>query len=460
MKTIKKTILIFFFIFILFTSCATNNPVFSHLVLEWLTSFGGQSKDSASYVIPISDGGFAGIGTSESSFPGNPNHGKADILLVKFNSKGEKIWEKLFGGSENDYGQSIIQTQDNGFLICGVTESPDALADEFHPPFFGGKDIWIIKTNSSGIVQWTNTYGGTGDDIGKNIFHSFDSNTFIICGKSDSINGDFGYLQNHGKFDGIIFDIQADGGEVIQKIRIGGSQDDEIVKVVEGKYRVFFGNTNSSEILFWHPGYDLLGKPNPDIWLGIYNDNSGIISQNCLGGSESDLFSDAVTDPNDNSGFLVLSSTKSHDGDLSSSQKDKNSDPHSSWWIFNISILGPSDNSNFIINWQLEKDFGLLNEDCLTRSGIALSDGYLIFGISIPNGVFDIRRVSNRFLKMDFSGNEIWTDRYRNVLPTEIKQITSIPGKQNLIGIGDLLIERNLTERSVDDADWALLQMR
>ena len=142
MKRIKRSFVFLIVFFIFFASCASNNPSFSHLVLEWMRSFGGELNDTANYLVSLEDGGFVGIGTTESSFPDNPNHGKTDILLAGFDSNGYKIWQKVFGGSENDYGESLIPTADGGFLILGVTESSDALADAFKLPHFGKKDIW------------------------------------------------------------------------------------------------------------------------------------------------------------------------------------------------------------------------------------------------------------------------------------------------------------------------------
>jgi len=430
-----------------------------------MRSFGGELNDTANYLVSLEDGGFVGIGTTESSFPDNPNHGKNDILLAGFDSNGYKIWQKVFGGSENDYGESLIPTADGGFLILGVTESSDALADSFKLQHFGKKDIWVIKTNAFGVVQWTKTYGGTGDDLGKGITKSSDSNSYIICGKSDSINGDFGYLENYGNFDGIIFDVNSDGGEVLKKIRLGGSLDDEIIKVIQGDNRVFFGNTVSSEIQFWHAGYELSGDPKSDIWVGVLdNNNSGVLFQRCLGGTGNEIFSDSVKIPGGNSDFLILSSSESKNGDLTTVSKVFVEEPNYFWWIANVKLYGLSETANFIINWQFTKNPGLINDNAYAKSVAAFSDGFIFAGITVAEGLLDIRNTSNWFLKIDLSGREIWTDKYRNVFPTELKNITKLYGTNKIIGFGDILFERDSIEKSgvksVDDGDWALLLMR
>jgi len=85
------------------------------------------------------------------------------------------IWCKTYGGSASDGGNSICQTADGGFVICGYTFSFGN----------GNSDVYLIKTNSDGDTIWSQTYGSTGPDLAFSVQETND-NGFIICGTTGS----------------------------------------------------------------------------------------------------------------------------------------------------------------------------------------------------------------------------------------------------------------------------------
>ena len=116
--------------------------------MEWVQTYGGSHLERASSVIETTDGGFALAGHTESY-----GAGAADFWLVKTNSSGGVEWTQTYGGSSDDYASAVIQTSDGGYILAGDTHSFGA----------GLRDGWLIKTNSSGGVEWTQTYGRYGD---------------------------------------------------------------------------------------------------------------------------------------------------------------------------------------------------------------------------------------------------------------------------------------------------------
>jgi hypothetical protein len=101
--------------------------------------------------------------------------GPEDIWLVKTDLDGDTVWTKTYGGSDRDLPHSISRTQDGGFIIAGSTKSQSA----------GDFDAWLIRTDSNGNLVWTKTYGGTGYDLGEDAKQT-DDNGFIIAGVTES----------------------------------------------------------------------------------------------------------------------------------------------------------------------------------------------------------------------------------------------------------------------------------
>jgi len=146
-----------------------SNPVFAQEV-EWDKTFGGSSWDEAYSVQQTSDNGYIIAGYTKSF-----GVGEEDVWLIKINSQGQKQWDKTFGGPNSDYAYSVQQTSDNGYVIAGYTESFGA----------GGKDAWLIKTDSQGEKQWHKTFGALNWDEAYSVQQTFD-NGYIIAGYTKS----------------------------------------------------------------------------------------------------------------------------------------------------------------------------------------------------------------------------------------------------------------------------------
>ena len=117
----------------------------------WTRTYGGPSEDGLDEAALTTDGGYVAVG-STASF----GAGAYDVWLIKTDSRGDTSWTRTFGGTNDEYGASVQQTSDGGYIIAGVTWSYGA----------GGADVYLIKTNAAGDTQWTRTFGGPIDDYG------------------------------------------------------------------------------------------------------------------------------------------------------------------------------------------------------------------------------------------------------------------------------------------------------
>ena len=140
-------------------------------VEQWSQTFGGTGWEEGRSVQQTTDGGYIICGDTESFGNGN-----GDVYLIKTNGNGVEQWSQTFGGTDVDRGRSVQQTNDGGYIICGSSYSTGN----------GEDDIYLIKTNGNGVEQWSQTFGGTENDRGHSVQQTNDGG-YIICGYSKSI---------------------------------------------------------------------------------------------------------------------------------------------------------------------------------------------------------------------------------------------------------------------------------
>jgi len=115
----------------------------------WDKTYGGTGFDEAYTLVQTNDGGYAMAGSTTSL-----GAGAHDFWLFKTDSSGNKLWDKTYGGTQDDVAYSLIKTSDGGY----------ALAGEKYTYVVARIEAWLVKTDSSGNEQWNKTYGGPADD--------------------------------------------------------------------------------------------------------------------------------------------------------------------------------------------------------------------------------------------------------------------------------------------------------
>ncbi|MCE3281256.1 MAG: type sorting protein, partial [Bacteroidetes bacterium] len=132
---------------------------------KWDKRFWGNVIDELLSLQQTTDGGYilGGFTTSDSSGDiSEHTRGEWDYWILKIDSLGNKIWDKRFGGNKKEQLFSLQQTLDGGYILGGWTNS-DSSGEVSQLPR-GGRDYWILKTDSLGNKQWDKRYGGLGDD--------------------------------------------------------------------------------------------------------------------------------------------------------------------------------------------------------------------------------------------------------------------------------------------------------
>ncbi|MCC6026464.1 MAG: S-layer homology domain-containing protein, partial [Caldimicrobium sp.] len=192
--------------------------------IQWQKTYGYHDRDAANSIQQTSDGGYIVAGWTESF-----GQGKRDVWVLKLDKDGNIQWQKTYGGAEEDVANSIQQTSDGGYIVAGWTESFGQ----------GKKDVWVLKLDANGNVQWQKTYGGAGEDVANSIQQTSDGG-YIVVGWTDS----FG----QGKKDVWVLKLDANGNVQWQKT-YGGAEEDffanSIQQTSDGGY-IVAGWTNSS----------------------------------------------------------------------------------------------------------------------------------------------------------------------------------------------------------------------
>ncbi|UCG69137.1 MAG: hypothetical protein JSV09_15355, partial [Thermoplasmata archaeon] len=239
----------------------------------WNKTYGGTLRDVAYSINETNDGGYIITGFTESYGPQQSN-----LWLLKVDANGNEEWNRTFGGAGRELGRSVVQPG-WGYTILGYTESFGA----------AGYNVWLIRTNDTGVEVWNNTYGGPGTDIGISLNLSSEGGYLIA-----------GYTTSYGpaNYNGWVIKTYANGKEVWNKT-FGSDQIDRLysIREVSGGYYIIGGETAS-----WTAG-------NYDAWLIKTKVNGDEQWNYSYGGTQADTIL-SVEEASDG-GYILVGGTQS-----------------------------------------------------------------------------------------------------------------------------------------------------
>ncbi len=145
--------------------------------VQWQKRYGGADSDIASFIQQTSDGGYIVAGRTDYFGAGDFDF---DVWVLKLDANGNVQWQKRYGGPGWDWASSIQQTSDGGYIVAGYTDS-------FGAGYF---DVWVLKLDASGNVQWAKTYGGADYDHANSIQQTSDGG-YIVAGETYSFGAGY-----------------------------------------------------------------------------------------------------------------------------------------------------------------------------------------------------------------------------------------------------------------------------
>ena len=286
--------------------------------IDWLFNYGGSGDDVANAVVSTLDGGFAVLGYTQST-DGDITDKTAtdsDYWVLKLNANGELMWSQTYGGTADDRGTDIIQTQDGGLAIVGFSRSNDGDATDNA----GFRDFWIVKLTTSGDIQWEKNYGFAGNDEAYSIIQTTDGGYFVSGfldfsmsdgGGNDGFTGAGTVTPKHGvgEFWGMLLDAD---GELIWRRYFGGTNNDrsyQVLQTADGGF-LMTGASESDDFDISNPNGSY------DYWAVRLNSSGDLIWENSFGGSAIDIAYGLVQ--TSATTYLMVGDSRSEDGDVSS----------------------------------------------------------------------------------------------------------------------------------------------
>ena len=329
----------------------------------WQRTIGGSGDETLYSIKQTPDGGYIVGGATGSDISGDKtdaSNGFFDIWIVKADAEGNIEWQNSIGGNALDDLHSIELTPDGGFIACG--ESTSDISGDKTENSRGLDDYWIVKLDASGNVEWDKTIGGSDSESFPQIRVSNDS--YLISGDSwSNISGD--KTENAiGEDDYWLLKLDLSGNIIWQKTIGGSSYDSFSTMALTHDGGCILGGYSDSNI---SGNKTENSKGGFDFWIVKLDSSGDIVWDKTIGGSGTDVLN-SIVQTLDN-GFLLSGRSSS---DISG-DKTENSEGESDFWIVKLA-------SNGTIEWQ--NTIGGNDIDQAYSANQTSDGGYIIGGFS------------------------------------------------------------------------------
>jgi hypothetical protein len=240
----------------------------------------------------------------------------------------------------------MLNTADGGYLMVSTSSSQDGMVNDNN----GSSDVWVVKMDAYGLIDWKRCYGGSGSESVREVIQTSDGG-YIIRSRVQVLNGDMSgcYSNESGliSYDALVFKIDSYGNLVWQRC-LGGSGDDSFSSVKEQSDGgvILIGSTSShdGDVVGLHGSYD--------IWVVKLDSQGNLVWQRCLGGSQFDNVEDyfGTVSTSEDGGFMIVGYTDSNDGDVVGFHDNLDSTTNFLYTNLDIWVIKLNDAGNII--WQ------------------------------------------------------------------------------------------------------------
>ncbi|MCI4667486.1 MAG: OmpA family protein [Bacteroidia bacterium] len=356
-------------------------------VSYWQKYLGGEALDQGQRLKVLEDGTLLMGGTTYSTkYLVDKNHGDSDILVLKLSTQGTIFWKSILGGTKEEHLNDLIQTSDKGYLLMGRSASDDGDVEKNR----GYNDIWIVKLDPDGQIQWTQSFGGYNDEQAMAGIE-LSNGDFLVAGEASSHNMSY-HRPHHEGLDGWIARLSPDGTVLWEK-QYGGNGNEQIRALYQLSEEKFLaiGSTDS------YDGDLSDNRGKKDVWFFYIDGEGEIIESYTFGGKENDIANSVQMDNRGN--FILVGTTFSTDGDISFQRGDGDA------WIFKVSPRGQ-------LLWS--KTYGGRLSEGFMDIQPTQDRGYILCGLTKSRtGEGDIEYNSGYYegwvFKCDVDGNKIWS---------------------------------------------------
>lgn len=336
--------------------------------ISWKKTFGGNQTDYLFSTLKSGSSDLISFGDSESNTGDfSSSHGDADVWLMKLDSAGNRLWQKLIGGSGTDRGKKIKQTKDGGYIFLGTTNSHNG--DVTGNPFSGPslEPIWVVKLNAAGNILWQKFFADTVLYDASDIIQSLDGG-YIIAGYTP------GQAVSIGDEYGTIVKLDNNGNTIFKK------------KVFISEYYNCFNSivqNNDSSLVA--TGYIRRGAITDTACIGAHGDqdilvtkfdkNGNLLFNKYFGGSNDEAASKIIR-ANDG-GYILAGSTNSVNGNVTGLHTaSSNIFPETDGWIIKLDTTARLSWQKVIGGNGIESIHGIgqMLDNSIIFSGIASSE--------------------------------------------------------------------------------------
>lgn len=347
--------------------------------ISWERNYGGSFSDLAYCIQQTNDGGYIAVGYTQSNNGDVTNYigGGSDVWVLKINNAGGIEWQKNYGGNLLDYAQSVIQTNDGGYIIAGFSNS--TTGNVTAPK--GNNDYWVAKISSTGTIEWQNNYGGSGNDRAYSIKQTSEGG-YIVLGTSNSTNGDKTDLN------GSVWIVKITStGTITWNKSYGSGEGRCIIQTSDGGY-VLTGQVVG--------GFGVTGvhttssTTTDDIWVAKLASTGDLTWQKSMGGFNFEYGRSIWT--TSDGGYIVCGTTRSaNDGDVTNNHT--NSFLPTDCWVVKLNNLSlpvqltnfsaQQTNANITLRWNTQNEINLScyeveksnNGSNFNKAGVVIATG-------------------------------------------------------------------------------------